>query len=304
MPRPLDARVVGRAEARVVAELDDLGARPPARAPGRRRTSRCRRRSAAAAAGSRPSEASSAGSGPAESCRTTTMENGRHAASASTARRAPRGLGPAERGDLAWPAASRRARSAGSRVDARAARRRAPSASPGGTYSAPSPEHLAEHREVADDRGRAGREALDRREPEALEPRRQHDRERAGVERAEVVDPPEPPHPAARAGRAGRPRRPRARPRARAPGRGGSASTRTSGALRGSSAPTKRNVGARARPPAAQPPRGQRHGVRRGRRPGPTRGSGRRAPPRCRSAPARRGGRGAAGGRRRARARS
>ncbi len=205
MPRPLDAGVVGRAEARVAAELDDLRAAGAWRAPARRRTSRCRRRSAAAARAARRASASSAGSGPAESWRTTTIEKltpppppARRASAArsrpsSAARSAPGPPRAAARGAPGRPASASSASARRLGVAGRHVQR-------------PVAEHLAEHRQVADDRRRTRGEPLDRRQPEALEPRRQHDGERARVERAEVVDPAEPPDARARADRAG-PRR-------------------------------------------------------------------------------------------------
>ena len=192
MARTLDARVVGGAEAGVGAELDDLRARRPRerravvgrggvdddqlRRPGRRASDRSR-----------------AGSGPAESCSTTTSENVTPPPPRSTARvrravsrparaaRWPRGPRPAAA--RAAPGRPRRASSAAASA----------AASPGRHVERAVAEHLAEHGQVADDRGRARGEPLDGREAEALQPRRQHDRERAGVERAEVVDAPEPP---------------------------------------------------------------------------------------------------------------
>ena len=152
--------------------------------------------------------------------------------------RAPRGLGPAQRRDLraAGLEQARAERRIAGHREQRIGQARGVA---GRDVQRAVAEHLAEDGQVADDRRRTRREALDRRQPEALEPRRQDDRERAGVERAEVVDPAQPADPRAvriqpaLAGDHELGRRPRARARWKA-------SASTSGALRGSSAPTKR----------------------------------------------------------------
>ena len=193
MLRPLDAHVVGRPEPRVVPELDDLG-------PGRPRE----RRALVGRRGVHDDQLRRGGEPP-ERGEQRRERPGRvvehdddgergHAASASTARVRRAVSAQVSGAILAWPAASRR------RAERRVALEREQRVGerpgvPGRHVQRALAQHLAEHREVGDDRGRAGCQALDRREPEALEPRRQHDRQRAGVERAEVVDPPEPPHP-------------------------------------------------------------------------------------------------------------
>ena len=178
--------------------------------------------------GEQPQRVQQRGQRPAESCSTTTTENvigwppPRAASAGPAARRGPgRAVTPAARrasrhapaasastarvrravsaqlsGAIASrPAASNCSRSAGSAATRSSASAR-PAASPGVDVERAAAEHLAQHGEVADDRGRAGGDALDRRQAEALEPRWEHDGERAGVERAEVLDVPEPPHPA------------------------------------------------------------------------------------------------------------
>ena len=63
-------------------------------------------------------------------------------------------------------------------------------ASPTGTRSAASPSVSAKHGEVGDHGRRAVGGGLERHQPEALEVRRRHDGQRAGVERGQlgVVD--------------------------------------------------------------------------------------------------------------------
>ena len=148
MPRPLDAGVVGGAEAGVGAELDHLRAgRARERGPVVA-TTRCRRRPAAARVGGARARRAARGSGPAESCRTTTIENITRrppppAPHASAARSPPSSAARSRRG----PPSSSRARSARVGRDAqqrvgqtrgvaraarRARRRRAPRAGPAG----------------------------------------------------------------------------------------------------------------------------------------------------------------------------
>ena len=109
----------------------------------------------------------------------------------------------------------------------------------------PVAERLGEDGQVADDARRAERGRLDRRQPEALEPRRRDDRERAGVERRElgVVRPAgtrRTPGPSIVIRPSPTTTRSASSPCARARAY---AAARTSGALRGSSAPTNRRYG-------------------------------------------------------------
>ena len=195
MPRPLDAGVVGRAEPRVGAELHHLRPRRPRqrRAVVREPVSTT---ISCGGSGSRRERVQQRRQRPGRVVQHDD-DRERHApaaASASTAR-VRRAVSAQLSGAIASrPAASSRSRSAGSAATRSSASAR-PAASPGVHVERAVAEHLAQHGEVADDRGRAGGDALDRRQAEALEPRREHDGERARVERAEVLDVPEPAHP-------------------------------------------------------------------------------------------------------------